>query len=112
MTLRGLADTSLRVVDITSPDRPVELTPVFGGGAGAITAAIGVSGRGTATLYAFTAPQTIPAEDVDADQPSALDARSNSADLVVIAHPSMLAAVEHTERAKRNPANSQNANEE
>ena len=94
VTLRGLADTSLRVVDITKPEQPVALTPVFGGAAGQITAAIGVGGRGTATLYAFTKPRTIPAEDVIPDQPSALDARSNGADLIVIAHPSMLAAVE------------------
>ena len=94
LTLRGLPDTSLRVVDITRPEQPVALTPVFDGAPGQTTASIGVSGRGTATLYAFTEPRTIPAEDVVADQPSALDARSNGADLVVIAHPSMLAAVE------------------
>ena len=94
MTLRGLADTSLRVVDITKPEQPVALTPVFGGAPGQATATVGVGGRGTATLYAFTEPRTIPAEDVVPDQPSALDTRSNGADLVVIAHPSMLAAVE------------------
>ena len=94
VTLRGLTDASLRVVDITRPGQPVALTPTFGGAPGQITAAIGVSRRSPATLYAFTVPQTIPAEDVVPDQPSALDKRSNGADLVVIAHPSMLAAVE------------------
>ena len=68
VTLRSLVDTSLRVVDITKPERPVELTPVFGGRTGETTAAIGVSGRDTATLYAFTEPRTIPAEDVVPDR--------------------------------------------
>jgi uncharacterized repeat protein (TIGR01451 family) len=94
VTLRGLPDRSLRVIDITTPGQPVTLTPMFAGGAGQTTATIGVSGGGTATLYAFTAPRTIPAEDVIPDQPSSLDTPSNGADLVVIAHSSMLAAVE------------------
>ena len=94
VTLRGLPDTSLRVVDITTPGQPVELAIGFGGGGGQTTAKFGVTGHGTATLYAFTAPRTIPAEDVVPDQPSTLDSRNNGADLVVIAHPSMLAAVE------------------
>ncbi len=94
VTLQGLADSSLRVVDITRPEQPVALSPVFGGGPGETTAVVGVRGRGTVTLYAFTEPRTIPAADVVPDQPSAWDSRTNGADLVVIAHPSMLAAVE------------------
>jgi hypothetical protein len=94
VTLQGLPDRSLRVVDITSPDQPVMVTPVFGGPAGETKAAFGVNRPGRATLYAFTEARTIPAEDVVPDQPSALDARNNGADLIVIAHPSMLTAVE------------------
>jgi hypothetical protein len=94
VTLQGLPDRSLRVVDITTPEQPVVLTPAFAGPPGETKAAFGVGGHGTATLYAFTEARTIPAEDVVPDQPSALDTRNNGADLIVIAHPSMLAAVE------------------
>ena len=45
VVLRDLLDRSLRVADITSPEQPVMLTPVFGGLRGETKAAIGVSGR-------------------------------------------------------------------
>jgi hypothetical protein len=87
----GLADTSLRVVDITKPEQPVALTQCSAAQQ-ARHAAIGVAAAGTATLYAFTEARTIPAEDVFRIS-LRVDTRKH-ADLVVIAHPSMLAAVE------------------
>src|SRR5262249_52745919 len=94
VTLSGLPDLSVRFVDITDPDRPIAIAPEFVDGAGGGAATVNVGGRATRTLFAFTRPRTFAPEDVVPDVPSTLKARRNAADMIVIAHPTLLAAVE------------------
>jgi len=93
-TLGGLADRSLRIFDITIPGRPVALTPKFASAAGVSSAVVGVSGTVPATLFAFTPAIPLSVDGVVPDFPSNWRSANRAADLVVIAHPTLIAAVQ------------------
>ena len=93
VTLGGLTDTTLRVVDVTSPNAVRELPVTFTAVSGGYTGSVTVSGD-DATLYAFTASRVIAPAGIVRNAPSNLSDKKTKADLVVIAHPSLLPAVE------------------
>ncbi len=93
VTLGGLADTTLRVVDVSVPAAPRELPVAFTAVAGGYTGSVSVYGA-DATLYAFEAGRVLAPAGIVRNVPSDLEYKKTKADLVVIAHPSLLAAVE------------------
>ena len=78
VTLRGLADTSLRVVDVSEPQRPRELGPVVEEAGGEMTARVDIPGQGTATLYAFTPANAAAPDAIVPNQPSNWHQRRNA----------------------------------
>ncbi|MFN8091158.1 MAG: C25 family cysteine peptidase [Vicinamibacteria bacterium] len=98
VTLDGLADRSLRVVDLTRPERPRELAVRFAA-AGSLYRASFVTPPGAeATLFAFTAGRVLAPQAIFANAPSTLARRDNAADFVILAHPSLLSALEPLQR--------------
>lgn len=95
LVLGGLPDASLRVIEVTTPGSPVELDlAVSAGGDDDISAVVGIPDGGTRTLIAFTSSRQLPVDGVILESPSSWGEAGNSADLVVIAHPSLLDAVQ------------------
>ena len=92
--LRGLSGESLRVVDVSDASHPVELQPRFERSSSETTASVGVPGAATATLYAFEAANTAVPDGLVLNRPSSWSGRANAADFVVIAHPTLLQAVQ------------------
>jgi hypothetical protein len=90
--LRGLGDESLRVVDVSDPSNPLELQPRLETSGSETTASVGIPGSGTATLYAFEAADASAPDGLVLNRPSTWNRRTNGADLVVIAHPTLLQA--------------------
>ena len=93
VTLHGLAGQTLRVVDVSDPERPDELLPTFEDRDGVTTASISVprggAGSASATLYAFLPANAALPDAIVPNQPSRWHRPENQADLVVVAHPSL-----------------------
>jgi hypothetical protein len=102
ITVGGFVSDSISVADVTNPASPVIVTGrVAPDGSGGYEETFTVPGKGTRTLYAF-AEASAPAS-VLANQPSHLRSTANRAQMVIIAAPSMVAAVDplaawHTSR--------------
>ena len=94
VTLRGLADSSLRVVDVSDPAQVRELPVRFLGDGPRPPASVSILGADPATLLAFTSARVLPPNAIQANAPSSLRDGANRADLLVIAHPTLLAGVE------------------
>jgi uncharacterized repeat protein (TIGR01451 family) len=93
VTIQGLADTSLRVIDVTDRAQPRELAVRFLREGLRQWADVSVFGPKFATLFAFTAARVSSPAGMVPNIPSRLRARQNGADLVIVAHPSLLASM-------------------
>ena len=91
VSLRELGGAGVRVVDVSDPERPVELAvaPENGGE----TAVVGIPGQGTATLYAFLPANAATPDAIAPNRPSSWHRAANQADLVVVAHSSLREAL-------------------
>jgi hypothetical protein len=87
--LEGFASPAVRVLDITDPLAPFEVPASFQDGAVTVVAA----GSGRRVLLAQHTDAFLRAATVAANVPSALHATSG-ADLIVVVHPSLAAAIE------------------
>jgi uncharacterized repeat protein (TIGR01451 family) len=94
VTLGGLTDRSLRVVDVSQPTRPRELSVSFASDGSDTSASVAVMRRGEATLYAFTPERVLSPERIEVNVPSSLSRRDNAADFLIIGHPSLLSRLE------------------
>lgn len=101
ITIGGLADTALRVVDVTHPDRPRELSvrfadplpgPIF-------SASVAVPDNETAVLYAFEPDRVLSPAGIVRNNASNLRG-NNEADMVVIAHASLMDSLKPLQAAR------------
>jgi uncharacterized repeat protein (TIGR01451 family) len=94
--IAGFQETSVRVFDITSPSRPVEIaTRIISGGDGSYAAQVQVpfSPAGRHTLLALGASQISKASQLVANQPSQWHSPQAGSQVVVIAHPTFADAI-------------------
>jgi hypothetical protein len=98
VTLAGLADRALRVVDLGRPSRPREVAVRFSAAEAGTRATFVVPYGSGAALYAFTAARVLSPQAIVANAPSRLGRRENAADLVIIAHPSLVSSLEPLQR--------------
>ncbi|HEX4403434.1 MAG TPA: C25 family cysteine peptidase, partial [Polyangia bacterium] len=90
VAITGFSAAGVRVVDVTDPTHPLELTvttPVAG------TARVDTStAAGPRTLYAFTPAHVVAADSVAADAPSSWST-SHDGDLLILSHASFMGAM-------------------
>lgn len=89
VTVDGFTTNAIRVVDVTNPNAPQELTATVGSGT-SFSATFTAPGAGSRTLLAFTTDQKKPAASISANQPSNWTAKTNSADYVAITRKNFL----------------------
>jgi len=92
VTISGFTAPSVRVFDITDPTKVSNLA-VAVSGSGPYTAVVAASGHGTRTLYAIAHNGFAAPASLDVNASSRLNKQNNAADLVIVAHPSLLAAL-------------------
>jgi peptidase C25-like protein len=91
ISVGGFSSRRVRVVDISRPDRPRELAPTVSGSGGNYTITLKAP-AGAKQLLAFAdAKATLPALELNA--PSRLNARTQSADLLMISHSDFIPAL-------------------
>jgi hypothetical protein len=82
VTLTGFTSTDVKVMDITNPNSPQEVTSTVNGGKGSPVVVVPVIGAGQRTLYAFASDQARGAS-VKANVPSNWQQAGLGADLVI-----------------------------
>ncbi|MEW6129645.1 MAG: C25 family cysteine peptidase [Acidobacteriota bacterium] len=83
ITLTGFTSTDIRVLDVTNPNNPQELTGTLSGSKNAATITLTVAGAGTRQLYAFTGEQARSVMP-KTNQPSNWRQNNRSADYLII----------------------------
>jgi hypothetical protein len=91
-TVGGFSTKNIRLIDITRPDRPRELVPTRGGTAGNYTATFKTP-LPTKSLYALANFKAL-APQLELNNPSTLNAGTQSADLLIISHRTFLPALQ------------------
>lgn len=94
VTIEGLAQPNLRVVDVSDPTHLQELAVQFAGQPGELSATVAVPAGPTRTLFAFTPERVLAPAGVVLNTPSELRLANNAADLVIVAHASLRAALQ------------------
>ncbi|MGK2856587.1 MAG: C25 family cysteine peptidase, partial [Thermoanaerobaculia bacterium] len=94
VAIPGLADESLRVIDVSDPQKPLELRVEFVPVGPQQTAFVNVPGPKARRLLAFTPARVSAPAAIVRNAPSNLRATAAGADLVIIAHPSLLASMQ------------------
>ena len=95
VTVAGFTGQQVRVLDVTNPNAPAELTgTVSGSKAEGYSVSLTVPGAGQRTLVALLNTQASAVSRVAADRPSSWGTSANSADLVIIAHGSLVSSVQ------------------
>lgn len=92
----GFSGPDIRLYDVTDPFNPVELTGTVGEAADGsrFIEAGAACGEGTRTLLALEADRVSTPARIEANVPSSWHAASNGADMVIIAHDSLIQAAE------------------
>jgi len=98
VSIDGLADRSLRVVDLGRPSQPREIAVRFSASDAGTRATFAVPLGAGSALYAFTGERVLSPQGIVANAPSTLSRRENAADLVIVAHPSLLPSLEALQR--------------
>jgi hypothetical protein len=95
VTIAGFTGQQVRVLDVTNANAPAELTgTVTGSKAEGYSLSLTVPGAGQRTLVALLNTQASAVSRIAADRPSSWGTSANSADLVIIAHGSMVSSVQ------------------
>jgi len=93
----GFTSPQVRVVDVTDPNNVQEIAPEIlaqGGSYSILIPTNSWSGKGRHTFLAFASGQTNHADGITLNQPSQLNSTSSGANLLVIAYPDFMAAVQ------------------
>lgn len=86
VTVSGFSDPNIRVIDVTDPRQPEEVeSRVVASGTGYALVTIPQS-QGERVLYATTVAKAGAPVSIAANRPSAISARGNAADFVIISH--------------------------
>lgn len=97
----GFNVPNIRVVDITDPNAPVQLSAMAAVADGGYSVKIQTTGSGARTLLAFTEDQSGHPASITPNQPSTWNAATNSADMVVITHRDFRNAIEPLANLRR-----------
>ena len=93
VTVDGFTSSAIRVVDITDPNGPIEVTGKIQQQGSAYAITIGVPKHGERTLLAFADAQASRPSGIAVDRSSSWRQPENSADLVIISHRDFLDSV-------------------
>jgi uncharacterized repeat protein (TIGR01451 family) len=92
VTVGGFAAGSVRAIDVTDAQNPIELqTTVAASGGGEFAASFTPSGNGPRVVLVTHASRIITATEMQASKPSSINS-SKGADLVIVSHSSFLSA--------------------
>ena len=97
----GFSVPNIRVVDITDPNVPVQLSAMAAVAEGGYSVKIQTTGSGARTLLAFTEDQSGHPASITPNQPSTWNAATNGADMVVITHRDFRNAIEPLANLRR-----------
>lgn len=94
LTVDGFTTQDVRVIDITDPVNPEEMSVSVAKSGSTHSATVTVTGTGPRTLYAFTNTRRNGVSSVTKNNRSTLADKSNGADMVLITHGSFRSATE------------------
>jgi hypothetical protein len=97
VTVNGFTSSQVRMVDITNPASPIELT-VTSAGAGSFAAT--VPGSGTHTIYAFGADAVSTPASIALHTPEKLTPLTGKVDTILITNASLMSAVQPLIKAR------------
>jgi uncharacterized repeat protein (TIGR01451 family) len=86
VTVSGFSGSDVRVLDITDPLQPEEVESRVVSGAAGYSLVTIPHGQGERVLYATTLSVATPPASIVANRASAISARSNAADFVILSH--------------------------
>jgi autotransporter-associated beta strand protein len=92
--VEGFTTPNIRVVDITNPNSPIDITIVASPSGAGYAVKIQAPGSDTRTLLAFTDDLSAHPLSIAANKPSNWNAASNGADFIIITHKSFRQAIE------------------
>jgi len=91
-TIHGFGSDGVRVVDVTDPRNPAELTTTTASdGGGGFDATVTAAGSGQRTLFAFGSPRS--PDSLQLNKPSSLRIASNRPGMIIVAPPSLMASM-------------------
>ena len=93
ITVSGFSASDIRVMDITNPNTVWELSRNVAAQESAYAATFSVPFKGPRTLLAFNDNSILHPAAITSNNPSALHSRNNRADMVIIAHSSLMSAL-------------------
>ncbi|MDP2157481.1 MAG: C25 family cysteine peptidase, partial [Nitrospirota bacterium] len=93
ITVSGFSASDIRVMDITDPNYVREVSPKVAVQGPAFAATFNVPSKGPRTLLAFNDNAILHPAAITSNNPSALHAGNNGADMVIIAHSSLVSAI-------------------
>jgi hypothetical protein len=93
ITVRGFSTSGIRVMDITDPNTAWEVSPKVAPQGSAYAATFSVPFKGPRTLLAFNDNRILHPAAITVNKASALHSKENSADMVIIAHSSLMSAL-------------------
>jgi len=94
MTIEGFTSGDIRVMDVTSPTAPQEVTGTVSKQEGSYSVTVTAPGSGKRSLLAFSGTAVKTAGNIKADRPSSLRDKGNGADLVIITTQGLMGSVE------------------
>jgi hypothetical protein len=86
VTVDGFTTAKVRVLDVTNPAAPVELTGAGSAQGGAYSVSLTVPGTGERTLLAIENGKALPVSSAGRNQPTSWGTNGQGADLVIVAH--------------------------
>lgn len=93
VTVSGFSASDIRVMDITDPNTVWELSRKVAAQGSAYAATFGVPFTGPRTLLAFNGNSILHPAAITSNNPSALHSTNNRANMVIIAHSSLMSAL-------------------
>ncbi|HYX29825.1 MAG TPA: C25 family cysteine peptidase [Pyrinomonadaceae bacterium] len=90
----GFTGANIRILDVSDPNAVQEIKPIIESSGAAFAATVPAGDRGKARrLVGFDSSQVLPPSSLSLNQPSALNATTNAADLVIISHKNFIGAL-------------------
>src|SRR6185503_20339086 len=99
--VHGFSTPNIRLIDITNPSVPNELSPQVGSAGAGYAFKLRAPGPDTRTYIAFTDELAEQPVDVSANEPSSWNAASNGADMIIVTPREFRASVEPLAQLRR-----------
>jgi hypothetical protein len=94
LKIEGFSSPNVRVVDVTNPNSPVQLSAAASTSEGSYAVKVQPAGSGVRTLIAFTEDLMGHPASITANQPSNWNAGTNGADMLILTHKDFRSAIE------------------